>query len=348
MCRKGAGWNCRYSPGSVRYLYGALINTKSMEIAGMNFQRTDSCSQETEIQRLMSECVLCPRNCHANRTKGQTGYCGQGAEISAARAALHFWEEPCISGQNGSGAIFFSGCNLQCTFCQNHKIATGKTGKNLSVERLSEIFLMLQEKGAHNINLVTATHYIPHVRRALIQAKSQGLCIPVVYNTSGYEEISSLQTLEGLVDIYLPDMKYHSPQLSAEYSHAPDYFEKSSAALKEMFRQAGAPVFDADSGLMKRGVIVRHMILPGNTKDSKKILRYLHETYKNDIYVSIMSQYTPMPQVSSIPALCRKVTKEEYLRVLHFAEQIGITHGFYQEGDTASESFIPEFDYEGL
>ncbi|MCM1187575.1 MAG: radical SAM protein [Lachnoclostridium sp.] len=304
--------------------------------------------QHPDIQKLMSECTLCPRKCHVNRMNGQTGYCGQGAEAAAARAALHFWEEPCISGQNGSGAVFFSGCNLKCIFCQNHEIATGQTGKPLSLRRLSEIFLMLQEKGAHNINLVTATHYIPQVCTAIIQAKSQGLCIPIVYNTSGYEEVSSLKMLEGLVDIYLPDIKYYSPQLSAEYSHAPDYFEKASAALAEMVRQVGAPVFDASSGLMKRGVIVRHMILPENTKDSKKILRYLYETHKNDIYVSIMNQYTPMPQVCSIPVLNRKVTEAEYLRVLHFAEKIGITQGFYQEGGTSSESFIPEFDYEGL
>ncbi len=314
----------------------------------MDFRQTDIGSQEEELHKLMSECVLCPRKCHANRMAGQTGYCGQGAEIAAARAALHFWEEPCISGQNGSGAVFFSGCNLQCIFCQNHQIATGRIGKILSVAHLCEIFLKLQKKGAHNINLVTASHYIPQVRMALIQAKAQGLSIPVVYNTSGYEEVSSLRMLDGLVDIYLPDIKYHSPRLSTEYSHAPDYFEKASAALAEMFRQVGAPVFDTVSGLMKRGVIVRHMILPENTKDSKKILRYLHETYKNDIYVSIMNQYTPMPQVSSIPALNQKVTAEEYLRVLRFAEKIGITQGFYQEGDTASESFIPEFDYEGL
>lgn len=318
----------------------------------MDFQQTNICPTEAEIKKLMSECVLCPRKCHADRLAGpmgrRTGYCGQGAEIAAARAALHFWEEPCISGQNGSGAVFFSGCNLQCIFCQNHQIATGKTGKILSGKRLPEIFLKLQEMGAHNINLVTATHYIPQVRRALIQSKAQGLCIPIVYNTSSYEEVASLRMLEGLVDIYLPDMKYYSPQLSAEYSHAPDYFEKASAALEEMLRQAGPPVLDAASGLMRRGVIVRHMILPGNTRDSKKILRYLHEAYKNDIYVSIMNQYTPMPQVSSIPALHCKVTKEEYLRVLHFAEQIGITQGFYQEGEAASESFIPEFDYEGL
>lgn len=314
----------------------------------MDFQLENTRETENRIQQLMSECTLCPRKCLANRLNGHTGYCGQSAEITAARAALHFWEEPCISGQNGSGAVFFSGCSLKCIFCQNHNIASGKVGKVISIGRLSEIFLELQEKGANNINLVTATHYIPQVCIALTHAKTQGLCIPVLYNTSGYEEVSSLRMLEGLVDIYLPDMKYYSPELSAKYSHAPDYFEKASMALAEMFRQVGRPVLDSASGLMKRGIIVRHMILPGNTKDSKKILRYLHETYKNDIYVSIMNQYTPMPQAASIPELSRKVTAEEYERVLHFAEKIGIEEGFCQEGATASESFIPEFDGEGL
>ncbi len=303
---------------------------------------------EWEMEKLMAECVLCPRRCRADRLHGQRGYCGQGAAVTAARAALHFWEEPCISGSQGSGAVFFSGCNLRCAFCQNHPIASGTVGKAISEERLAEIFLELQRQGAHNINLVTAAHFLPQVRSALVQAKAAGLSIPIVYNTSGYENVSSLQMLEGLIDIYLPDMKYCSPQLGAEYSHAPDYFEKASLALAEMFRQVGIPVLDADTGLMRRGIIVRHLILPGNTGDSKKILRYLRETYGNDIYVSIMSQYTPMPQVATIPALNRKVTPEEYERVLTFAEKIGISQGFVQEGDAASESFIPDFDGGGL
>lgn len=314
----------------------------------MDFQPRHPLKTKYRTQEFMSECTLCPRKCHADRLNGKIGYCGQSAEITAARAALHFWEEPCISGQNGSGAVFFSGCNLQCVFCQNHKIASGKVQKTISERRLAEIFLELQKKGAHNINLVTATHFIPQVCNALLLAKARGLCIPIVYNTSGYEEVSSLQMLDGLVDIYLPDFKYCSPQLSAEYSHAPDYFEKASHALEEMLRQVGKPVLDDSTGLMKQGIIVRHLILPGNTKDSKQILRYLYETHKNDIYVSIMSQYTPMPQVSSISTLNRKVTAEEYQRVITFAEKLGITQGFVQEGDTASESFIPEFDMEGL
>lgn len=306
-----------------------------------------SVTQDT-VNNFMSDCAICPRKCHVDRLAGQVGFCGQTAELTAARAALHYWEEPCISDSTGSGTIFFSGCNLQCVFCQNHDIAIGKNGKSISSGRLTEIMLELQDKGAANINLVTGTHFIPQIALALSAAKSLGLTIPVVYNTGGYEESASLGLLEGLVDIYLPDLKYFSSELSAEYAHAADYFHQASAAIGEMFRQTGAPVLDPDTGLMRRGVIVRHLLLPGETKDSKKILRYLHETYGNDIYVSIMNQYTPLEQVAKMPALNRKVTEEEYSRILIFAERLGIEQGFYQEGETASESFIPTFHGEGL
>lgn len=306
-----------------------------------------------KIENLMQDCTLCPRQCHADRRTGNNGFCGQSAEIIAARAALHFWEEPCISGEVGSGAVFFSGCNLKCAFCQNHNIALGKAGHSLSLERLTQIFLELQDKGAANINLVTAGHFLPQVCLALEKARNSGLTIPIVYNTSSYEEISSLRLLEGLVDIWLPDLKYHSPQLSGLLSQAPDYFEKAALAIAEMFRQAGPPVFDSESGLMKRGVIVRHLLLPGQTGDSKRILRYLHDTYGNDIYVSIMNQYTPLEHLALLPepvrsTLQRKVSQEEYARVLDFADRIGIENGFFQDGETAQESFIPEFDGEGL
>lgn len=296
----------------------------------------------------MQDCTLCPRDCHANRKSGQLGYCGQSAEITAARAALHFWEEPCISGSKGSGTVFFSGCSLRCVFCQNHDIALGAKGKTVSLDRLGEIFMELQEQGAHNINLVTPSHFIPQIRHALIKAKSMGLTLPIVYNTGSYENVSSLRMLEGLIDIYLPDLKYYSPELSNAYSHAPDYFEKATSAIAEMFRQVGRPQFDENSGLMKKGVIVRHLLLPGQTKDSKKILRYLHGTYQNDICVSIMNQYTPLPHVSAIPELNRRVTSAEYDRIVRFAEAIGIEQGFVQEGSAADESFIPPFNYEGI
>lgn len=301
-----------------------------------------------QISEYMQDCTLCPRKCHANRAGGQLGFCGQGGELTAARAALHFWEEPCISGTSGSGAVFFSGCNLQCVFCQNHAIAIGQDGRSIPLNRLTDIFLELQDKGAANINLVTGSHFTPQICFCLENAKAKGLSIPIVYNSSGYEEVSSLRLLEGLVDIYLPDLKYHSPALSQAYSHASDYFEKASAAIAEMFRQAGPPVFDTANELMKRGVIVRHLLLPGQSGDSKRILRYLHNTYGNDIYVSIMNQYTPLPHVEKYPELNRKITEHEYVKIINFAEQIGIEHGFIQEGDTASESFIPEFSGEGL
>lgn len=301
-----------------------------------------------QVQLQMSDCTLCPRACHVNRLGGQIGFCGQTAELNAARAALHFWEEPCISGTAGSGTVFFSGCSLRCVFCQNHDIALGEKGRHISLDRLADIFLELEKAGAHNINLVTPTHFIPHIRYALVSAKAKGLSIPIVYNTGSYEEVSSLRQLDGLIDVYLPDLKYFSTELSMAYSHAPDYFEKATAAIAEMFRQVGMPELDNHTGLMKRGVIVRHLLLPGQTKDSKKILRYLHETYGNDIYVSIMNQYTPLPHVASDPSLNRKVSPEEYAKVLRFAEAIGIEYGFQQEGEAADESFIPPFNYEGL
>ena len=301
-----------------------------------------------KITSYMSDCTLCPRRCHANRAAGQTGFCGQTAQLRAARAALHFWEEPCISGDCGSGTVFFSGCSLQCIFCQNHEIALGESGKVISVERLSQIFLGLQDKGAANINLVTAGHFIPQICRALELSKADGLSIPIVYNTGSYEEVASLRLLEGLIDIWLPDLKYFSGDLSARYSSAPNYFQVATAAIAEMFRQTPAAVFDSKTGLMQRGIIVRHLMLPGQAADSKKILRYLHTTYGDAIYISIMNQYTPLAGVSEIPELNRKVTPEEYRRVLDFADRIGIENGFMQEDGTAAESFIPPFDYEGI
>lgn len=306
-----------------------------------------------KLNEYMKDCTLCPRRCHVNRLAGEKGFCGQGAEIKAARAALHFWEEPCICPREGSGAVFFCGCSLKCVYCQNYDISMGDAGRALSLERLTEIFLELQAKGAANINLVTGGHFLPQICLALKAAKSQGLSVPVVYNSSGYEEVSSLRLLEGLADIFLPDLKYHSPLLSSTYSRAPDYFEKATEAIAEMFRQAGPPVLDPEKGLLKKGVIVRHMLLPGQGGDSKRILRYLHSTYGSDIYISIMNQYTPMPPVlrSSIPelaALKQPVPMSQYQRVLDFADRIGIERGFQQDGGTVSESFIPAFDGEGL
>lgn len=297
--------------------------------------------------KMMSACTLCPRECHVDRSSGKKGFCGMDGTIYLARAALHMWEEPCISGTKGSGAVFFSGCGLRCCFCQNHDIAIGSRGLAVSVERLGEIFLELKEKGAANINLVTGAHYVPQIIEALKLARMQGMDLPVVYNSSGYEKLETLKLLEGYVDIYLPDLKYMEPDLAQKFSHAPDYVERAKAAIKEMVRQSGSCQFGED-GYIRRGTIVRHLILPGHTKNSRKVLRYLHETYGEDIYISIMNQYTPVREFGEFKELNRKVTKREYEKVLDTAVEMGIQNGFIQEGETASESFIPEFDYEGV
>ncbi len=296
------------------------------------------------------KCDLCPRKCLVDRKKGEKGICGQTENLKVARAALHFWEEPCISGDAGSGAVFFSGCPLHCVFCQNENIANGTVGKEISVERLAEIFLELQEKGANNINLVTPGHFVPQITKALDLAKQEGLKLPIVYNTSSYETVETIKRLEGYVDIYLPDFKYMSPGLSKKYSHAPDYAEVAKAAIAEMVRQTGKAVFvngDEDN-LILRGTIVRHLTLPGCMEDSMQILKYLHETYGDTIYISIMNQFTPLSNLEKYPELNRKITDEEYETLVDYAIDIGIENGFIQEGDTAEESFIPAFDCEGV
>jgi len=293
-------------------------------------------------------CGLCPRECKVDRTQGERGYCGQTAELYVARAALHQWEEPCLSGTIGSGTIFFTGCPLGCVFCQNLEIAAGNVGKKISVKRLAEIFLELQEQGAHNINLVTATHFVPQIAEALSLAKQNGLQIPIVYNTSSYEHVSTLRLLEGLVDIYLPDLKYRNEEWSLRYSHAADYFFYASKAIAEMVRQVGKPVFSEEDGLMKRGVIVRHLALPGKEEDSKEVIRYLYETYGEQIYISIMNQFTPMPGLREYPELNRVLTEQEYSRIVDYAIRLGVEQGYIQEGETAKESFIPSFDCEGV
>lgn len=296
------------------------------------------------------KCDLCPRKCLVDRKKGEKGICGQTENLKVARAALHFWEEPCISGDAGSGAVFFSGCPLHCVFCQNENIANGMVGKEISLERLVDIFLELQEKRANNINLVTPGHFVPQIVKALDQAKKEGLTLPVVYNTSSYETVDTIKRLEDYVDIYLPDFKYMSPVLSKKYSHAPDYAEVAKAAIAEMVRQTGKAVFvngDEDN-LILRGTIVRHLTLPGCMEDSMQILKYLHETYGDTIYISIMNQFTPLSNLEKYPELNRRITDEEYETLVDYAIDIGIENGFIQEGDTAEESFIPAFDCEGV
>lgn len=296
----------------------------------------------------MPPCTLCPRACGADRTAGQKGYCGvSGTTVRAARAALHMWEEPCISGKHGSGTVFFSGCPLRCVYCQNRDIARAGAGKEITEERLSEIFLELQGKGAANINLVTPTHYTPQIVRAVEYARKKGLLIPIVYNCSGYESVETLRLLEGIVDVYLTDFKYMETESAARYSHAPDYPDVAKAALTEMFRQQPAPEFD-ESGMMRRGVIVRHLLLPGHLKNAKAVVKYVYEIYGKQVYLSLMNQYTPMPDMEQWPELNRKVTKREYERLVEFALELGVENGFIQEGKTAEESFIPPFDCEGV
>ena len=292
------------------------------------------------------KCSLCPRMCSADR-EVTTGYCGVKNTLRVARAALHFWEEPCISGEEGSGAVFFTGCNLRCVFCQNYQIARAEQGKEITIERLGEIFLELQEQKANNINLVTATHYVPQVVEALKMAKEKGLYIPVVYNCGGYETVETLKLLEGLVDIYLPDFKYVDSERAKRYSRAEDYPEVAKAALAEMVRQQPKAEFD-ERGIMKKGVIVRHLMLPGGIKDSKAVVNYLYETYGDQIYISLMNQYTPLPHVADYPEIDRKLKKFEYDRLVDYAISLGVENGFIQEGETAKESFIPAFTNEGV
>lgn len=292
-------------------------------------------------------CLLCPRKCGINRRTGQTGVCGVSSEIKVARAALHYWEEPCISGKRGSGAVFFSGCSLHCVFCQNREISDGKAGKLISKERLSDIFMELADKGANNINLVTPGQYIPDIVWAVNDAKSRGMKLPIIYNTSGYENVTELKLLEGIVDVYLPDFKYMDSTLSARYSRAKDYPSVAKKALSEMVRQQPDVVIDDATGLIQKGVIVRQLLLPGHVNDAKAVLKYLYDTYHDHVYISMMSQFTPIA-LKDYPEINRTVTRREYERLVDYALEIGITNAFIQEGDVAKDSFIQAFDCEGV
>nr|WP_028235398.1 radical SAM protein [Pseudobutyrivibrio sp. MD2005] len=287
-------------------------------------------------------CKLCPRACGVNRDKS-LGVCQVSSTVKVARAALHFWEEPCISGENGSGAVFFSGCPLHCVFCQNEEISHGKVGAEITIEQLSQIYLNLQEQGANNINLVTGTHYIPEIVESISIARNAGLSIPVIYNTSGYETVESLQMLEGTVNAYLPDFKYMDSNLASKYSHAADYPDVAKKAIAEMVRQCPEVEYD-DNGFINSGVIVRQLLLPGHVNDAKSIVEYLYGTYKDSIYLSLMSQYTPMAQIKEkYPELDRRVTKREYDTLVNYAIELGVTNAFTQDRKVAKESFIPDF-----
>lgn len=291
------------------------------------------------MEKLLDKCTLCPRRCNVNRNKNELGYCKAGNKIKIGGYHLHMWEEPILTGEKGSGTIFFSYCNLGCIYCQNYDISINHKGEEIEVERFSNICLELQNMGATNINLVTPTHYIPLIKDGLILAKKRGLTIPIVYNTSGYESIESVKLLEGLIDIYMPDIKYFDNELG-KYSKVNNYFEVASASLKEMYRQVGNIKIEND--IMKKGIIVRHLVLPGHIEDSKKIIKYLYDNYKDDIILSIMNQYTPVKKLN-YENLNRKVTKEEYEELIDYAYDIGIRNCFTQEEESQSESFIPNF-----
>lgn len=292
---------------------------------------------------MLESCMLCPRNCKVNRHKS-VGLCGASDKVKLAHYSLHQWEEPIISGENGSGTVFFSNCNLRCLFCQNKKISTDRNsyGKEISNDKLKEIFLKLQDLGAHNINLVTPTHYVPQIIDVLKEVKNKNLKIPVVYNTSSYENVSTIESLKGLIDIYLADLKYFDDELGSKYSKCNDYFKYASLAIGEMYKQTGK--FQIKDNLLVSGLVVRVLVLPGHVDDSKKIIKYLYDTYKDNIIISIMNQYTPVCKIDDFPNLNRKLTDEEYDEVIDYACSLGIENAFVQEGETQSESFIPDFD----
>ena len=291
----------------------------------------------------LSCCNLCPRRCNVNRNKGELGFCISSNKIRIAKAYLHMWEEPPITGKNGSGTIFFSGCNLRCIFCQNYYISEMNNGVEISLDRFSQICLDLQNRGATNINLVTPTHYVPLIIEGIKIARKNGLCIPIVYNSSGYENVDTIKMLEGIIDVYLPDFKYYSDELAMKYSECKDYFKYASLAIDEMVRQKNKCVFDNDGNIIS-GVIIRHLIIPSRVSDSKKILKYLFSKYDDKVYFSIMNQYTPVKKFN-LDELNRVVSNMEYDEVIDYAWKIGIRNAFIQEGMTQNESFIPEWDF---
>ncbi|MDD6735872.1 MAG: radical SAM protein [Clostridiales bacterium] len=292
---------------------------------------------------LLENCTLCPKRCGVNRIKGEKGFCGSGAQLKIARAALHFWEEPCISGTNGSGAVFFSYCTLKCVYCQNYGISTQNRGRFISDAQLADIFLDLQAQGAHNINLVTPTHFVPQIISAVDTARKHGLNLPIIYNTSGYENTETIDMLDGYIDVYLPDLKYFDNRYAVKYSGAKDYYKIAQGALERMYSQVGPCRFGED-GIIKKGMIVRHLMLPGLLFDTKKIIDRLYARYGDDIFISIMSQYTPLPSLpQEFPELNRRIKPKYYDAILDYAAGLGITNAYIQDFDSADESFIPEF-----
>ena len=290
----------------------------------------------------LNECRLCPINCKVNRNKGNLGKCRAGAKVKIARSGLHFYEEPCISGTTGSGTVFFTGCNLKCIYCQNYKVSQEYLGEEIEIEDLANAFLKLQADGANNINLVTGFMFVPHIIKALDIAKEKGLNLPVVYNSSGYESVETLKMLEGYVDVYLPDLKYYFNELAMDLSGVNNYFENACDAIKEMYRQVGSPVFD-ENGMIKRGMIIRHLVLPNHILNSKKVLEWISKNIDKDVYVSVMAQYFPTYKATENEDINRKITEEEYNRVKEYLEEYGIVNGYFQDIEDNEEKYVPDF-----
>lgn len=290
----------------------------------------------------LSSCTICPHNCKVNRNNGQIGRCRSGNKVKIALASVHNYEEPCISGKNGSGTIFFSNCNLSCIYCQNYKISQLGKGYELSVEELANIMLEQQEKGVNNINLVTPTMYAYQIIEAIKIAKKNGLNIPIVYNTNGYENVKTIQDLNGYIDIYLPDLKYYSNELSKKYSKVDNYFKYTTEAIKEMYRQVGCPVFD-ENGIIQKGLIIRHLVLPNHLQNSKHVLKWIKENMPEDTYVSVMAQYFPTYKAKEDDLINRKLTKKEYKEIEEFLYTLDLRNGYMQELGEHEEEYVPDF-----
>ena len=292
---------------------------------------------------MLNNCTLCPHKCGINRLEGNKGRCKCDDKLKIALASLHMFEEPCISGENGSGTVFFSNCNLNCIYCQNYEISHLGKGKEITLEHLAEIFLKQQAKGAHNINLVTPTMYVSQIIEAIKIAKSKGLNIPIVYNSNGYENVDTIKLLDGYIDVYLPDLKYYSNELCKKYSRVDNYFETAIKAIKEMYSQVGKAEFD-ENGLIKKGVIIRHLVLPNHIQNTKNILKWISDNMPNDIYVSVMAQYFPTYKAKEDDLINRKLNKKEYNEVLNYLYSLDLENGYIQELGEHEEEYVPDFD----
>ncbi|SHK07815.1 putative pyruvate formate lyase activating enzyme [Clostridium cavendishii DSM 21758] len=296
---------------------------------------------------MLKNCSLCIRNCKVNRLENKLGFCMSSKDIKVARAELHFWEEPCISGDHGSGTVFFSNCNLRCVFCQNYNISQEGSGKHISIERLSDIFLELQAKGANNINLVTPTHYVPQIIEALKISKTKGLKLPIVYNTNGYDSLDTIKALKGYIDIYLPDFKYFDDKYAIKYSKAYSYKENILKIIDEMITQVGNAKFN-ENGIIQKGVIVRHLMLPGLLFDSKKVIDSIYNNFGDKLYISIMNQYTPLNKASEYKEINKPLNPKHYDSLIDYALNLGVKNGFIQEEGTDTKAYVPDFNNQGV